>query len=134
MAIRALAIFGIVCLMVGLVEAAKVEAHLPSGVKCSDESTNAGPSNGEAECDHVAEVVHARFKSRARAHRILAVGGCESGTDKWADNGQYLGIWQVSENLRRLHHWARNVKAQVRVVWEIMKEDGLGPWKMGRCA
>lgn len=111
------------------------EAHVPDYVKCSDESPWNEHYNDHKDCRKVGIVVHKRFKSNDRAHKALSVGGCESGLDKFARNGEHWGIWQVSKNLREQYGWRWWVWHQVRMVWRIVQDyGGWGPWEGGVCA
>lgn len=59
------------------------------------------------------------------------VSGCESGHSIWAKNGQYLGLFQVSSQWRRvIPGFAMNPWAQARHAFKVFTRTGWawGPW------
>ena len=63
-------------------------------------------------------------------HEALAVSRCESGLDTTAQNGQYLGLFQMGSNARRLFGHGPSALAQAKAAhrYFVASGNGWGPW------
>ena len=63
-------------------------------------------------------------------HEALAVSRCESGLDTTAQNGQYLGLFQMGSNARQLFGHGPSALAQAKAAhrYFVASGNGWGPW------
>lgn len=63
--------------------------------------------------------------------QAVKVAICESGLSIWAKNGQYLGLFQMGANERRLYGHGSNAWAQARAAYRYFVASGRnwGPWQ-----
>jgi hypothetical protein len=64
------------------------------------------------------------------AGQALAVASCESGHRTWAQNGQYLGMFQMGSSERALYGHGSTPLAQARAAWKYFVRSGRdwSPW------
>lgn len=62
--------------------------------------------------------------------QAIQVARCESGIRTWAENGQYLGIFQMGSSERRIYGHGSTVLEQARAAWRYFVRSGRdwSPW------
>lgn len=63
------------------------------------------------------------------ATEALAVAKCESGLSVWAQNGQYLGLFQMGDFARGAYGHSTTPLGQARAAYNYFMDSGWSPWE-----
>ena len=68
--------------------------------------------------------------------QAVGVARCESGLSTWAQNGQYLGVFQMGSYARARYGHGSDIWTQARAAYKYFRDSGYSwrPWTCGWAA